>query len=98
MHYGDRNYDGIVELIIYWNEGSDEPEITQVWSANHAHPFALQKLLSTFAYIIPFGQIISIGKDKFIKAIFGFNKETYRYQFERLDEINEYQEDVYFLH
>lgn len=98
MHFTDKDYDGIVELVIYWHDGSDMPEITQVLSANHSHPFALQKLLSTFKYLIPLGQIISIGYDKFIKVIFSFNKEIYRYQFERLEEINEYQDYIYFLH
>jgi hypothetical protein len=98
MHYNNRDYDAIVELIIYWSDGDDYPHITQIWSANNAHPFALQKLLSTFEHLIPLTQIIHIGKDTFIKAIFNLNKITYRYQFERLDEINEYQDAFYFLH
>jgi len=98
MHYSDKDYDGIVELIIYWNDGSDLPEVTQILRANHANPYALTKLLATFEYLIPLGQIISIGHNKFSKAIFSFNKESYQYQFERLEEINEYQGDIYFLH
>ena len=98
MHYGDKNYNGIVELIIYWHDGNDMPEMTQVWSANHAHPYALQSLLFKFEFLVPLDQIIDIGKDKFIKAIFGFNKDTHRYQFERMEKIDNYRDSVYYLH
>ncbi len=98
MHFNHPDYDSIIELIIYFSEGDDYPEITQIWSANHAHPYALRKLLNNFECLIPLDQIINIGQDKFIKAIFSFNKTKYRYFFERLEEINEYQEPIYYLH
>ena len=98
MHYSDKNYNGIVELIVYWSEGEGTPQITQIWSANHAQPYALQKLLSTFEFITPLKQLLDIGYDEFIKVVYVFNKDDYRYQFERVEEINNYQKEYYYLH